>query len=88
MNPVDGNALAGPLFELFRVDMTTAESQCLGCHTLDLLARASVFISEMGAVMRCRNCGAVQAVLVDIAGTISLKLPGVALIRSSEPVAP
>ena len=81
MNYVDGNALAGPLFELFRVDMTTASGRCSGCRKVDLLARASVYSSQMGAVIRCGTCGIVQGVLVEIGGAISLRLPGVALIR-------
>lgn len=84
MNYVDGNALAGPLFELFRVDMTTASGRCSGCRNVDLLARTSVYASRMGAVIRCGNCGIVQGVLVEIGGTISLRLPGVALMRLLE----
>jgi len=84
MNYVDGNALAGPLFELFRVDMTTAKGRCAGCRQVDLLARAAVYISQIGAVIRCRDCGIVQGVLVEIRGAISLRLPGVALIRLPE----
>lgn len=81
MNYVDGNALAGPLFELFRADMTTASGRCSGCRRVHLLARAAVYMSRMGAVIRCRDCGIVQAVLVEIDGAISLRLPGVALVR-------
>lgn len=84
MNHVDGNALAGPLFELFRVDMTTAKGQCTTCRRIHLLAQASVYISRIGAVLRCRHCDSVQAVLVEIEGVIALRLPGVAVIRASE----
>jgi hypothetical protein len=84
MNYVDGNALAGPLLELFRVDMTTAEGRCSGCRRVQLLARAVVYISQIGSVMRCRDCGIVQAVLVETGGAISLRLPGVALTRLPE----
>lgn len=83
MNHVDGNALAGPLLELFGVDMTTATGRCSGCHDVDLLARASVYISQMGAVIHCHICGIVQGVLVEIEGAMSLRLPGVALVTSA-----
>lgn len=81
MNHVDGNALAGPLFELFGVDMTAAEGRCSGCRQVSMLAQASVYLSQMGAVMRCNTCGIVQGVLVEFGGAIALRLPGVALIR-------
>ena len=83
MNHVDGNAIAGPLLELFGVDMTSATGRCAGCRRVDLLARSSVFISRMGAVMRCHRCDFVQGVLVEIGGSIALRLPGVAVVTLS-----
>lgn len=84
MNHLDGNALAGPLVELFQVDMTMATGRCVSCRQPELLARASVYISAMGSVMRCRNCDSVLAVLVEIEGVQTLSLAGVTVVGSPQ----
>ncbi|HEV7949242.1 MAG TPA: DUF6510 family protein [Glaciihabitans sp.] len=63
-NHVDGNALAGPLSELFRVDVTSAEGSCAGCGDTAVLACALVYPDPMGFVARCRSCDAVLLTLV------------------------
>jgi len=42
MNHVDGNALAGPLSEVFRDDITTALGRCTSCGDVSVLAEALV----------------------------------------------
>jgi hypothetical protein len=83
MDHVDGNALAGPLSEYFRVDVTTALGRCASCGTTAQLARAMVYPDEMGFVVRCGSCDDVLMTLVtgpdrgwlDLSGISNLQLP-------------
>src|SRR4029077_19431163 len=62
----DGNALAGPLSEVFAVEVTTAVGRCRGCGTSSQLATLRVYGLEPGLVGRCRG---VEEVLVRIPGS-------------------
>ncbi|MET0990545.1 MAG: DUF6510 family protein [Glaciihabitans sp.] len=83
MEHVDGNALAGPLSEYFRVDVTTAVGRCAGCGDVAQVARAMVYPDEMGFVVRCSRCDQVLMTLVngpdrswlDLSGVSNLQLP-------------
>ncbi|MGV8883556.1 MAG: DUF6510 family protein, partial [Rhodoglobus sp.] len=65
------------------VSTIRGQGPCSGCGQVGLLARASVFVSQMGAVIRCHDCGIVQGVLVESEGAMSLRLPGVALVSAA-----
>jgi hypothetical protein len=79
----DGNALAGPLSELFTVDLTGATCQCTGCGSRNPVARLQVYSHAPGLVARCPDCGHVilrlvrspDAVWLDLRGTVSLRIP-------------
>jgi hypothetical protein len=62
----DGNALAGPLSEVFAIEVTTAVGRCRGCGTSSQLATLRVYSLEPGLVGRCPGC---DEVLVRIART-------------------
>ncbi|GAA1987900.1 DUF6510 family protein [Catenulispora subtropica] len=78
----DGNALAGPLSDLFTVDVTTAEGRCTGCGAVGPIARLRVYGPAPGLVARCPDCGQVVLRLVrstdeawlDLRGTVSLRI--------------
>jgi hypothetical protein len=80
---VDGNALGGPLAEIFAVDLTAAISRCAGCGRLDAVATLRVYLDAPGVVARCPGCDAVVLRLVrgpdrawlDLRGTASLEIP-------------
>jgi hypothetical protein len=74
MEPLDGNAIAGPMAELFGAEMTTAAGVCGGCGTESLVAELRVWTAGRapGAVARCPGCGSVVVVLVDIRGTLRI----------------
>lgn len=77
----DGNALAGPLSEVFAVEVTTAVGRCRGCGMSSQLATLRVYGLEPGLVGRCPGC---EAVLVRIARTpddLWLDLSGVSALR-------
>jgi hypothetical protein len=65
MQHVDGNALAGPLAEFFTFDITMATGRCNGCGNVAELARAMVYQSGAGTVVRCGTCDHVLATLVE-----------------------
>jgi hypothetical protein len=83
MGPLDGNAIAGDLFEYFGVEMTTASGICAHCGTRSVIAELRVYRRAPGAVVRCRSCGNVVTVLATIHGTTHVHLTG---LRLADPV--
>jgi hypothetical protein len=53
---LDGNAAAGLLAEVFRMEMTTAEVTCAGCGTVAAVAELMLYGHDMGAILRCARC--------------------------------
>lgn len=82
---LDGNALAGPLGEVFAVDLTTAMSQCASCGARAAIAQAHVYLDSPGAVARCQSCGQVLLRLVRSADRAWLDLRGVSSLELSLP---
>jgi Family of unknown function (DUF6510) len=76
MEPVDGNAIAGPLFEVFGLEMTTAVGVCASCSARGQLAELEVYLGGPGIVARCRRCTSVLIVLVAIRGVSCVDLRG------------
>jgi ribosomal protein S27E len=79
----DGNALAGPLGDLFRVDLTSAVGRCTNCGREGPMAEVRVFDHAPGVVARCPACDQVLLRLVqgpgrawlDVRGLTYLQLP-------------
>ncbi|NVI90070.1 DUF6510 family protein [Actinomadura sp. BRA 177] len=79
----DGNAIAGPLAEIFAVDVTAAESRCAGCGRTGPVAALRVYGRAPGFVARCPGCDHIVLRLVrgpgtvwlDMRGTIALAVP-------------
>ncbi|GII29290.1 DUF6510 family protein [Planotetraspora mira] len=79
----DGNALAGPLREIFAVDVTAAAGQCVHCGLAGPVASLRVYGPAPGMVARCPGCDEVVLRLVrgpdsawlDLRGTVSLRIP-------------
>jgi hypothetical protein len=66
MKTVDGNAIAGRLYDHFGADMTSAWGACGHCGARAQIAELEVYLRAPGPVARCRSCGGVVIVLVDI----------------------
>jgi DNA-directed RNA polymerase subunit RPC12/RpoP len=66
MDALDGNAIAGSLFEHFGTEMTTHRGACAHCKATATVAELRVYISGPGSVVRCPACGSVVIVLVRI----------------------
>jgi hypothetical protein len=79
----DGNALAGPLAEIFAVDLTAALTRCVSCGHNGPLAGLHVYGRAPGLVARCPGCEAVvlrfvrgpDAAWLDLRGTVRLRIP-------------
>ncbi len=54
--PLDGNAAAGLLSELFALDMTLAKVTCAGCGTTLELGAARLYGGAMRSIFRCVHC--------------------------------
>ena len=73
MEALDGNAIAGTLFEHFGTEMTTTIGACAHCGTRGQIAELVVYMRAPGTVVRCRHCGNVVMVLVQIRGELRVE---------------
>ena len=78
MGALDGNAIGGLLLQVFGVEMTMARGVCGQCGAAGPVAEMVVYLSAPGTVARCRSCGAVLMVLVQIRGIACVDLGGLA----------
>jgi hypothetical protein len=83
MEALDGNAIAGRLFAVFGGEMTTATATCGDCGTSSLVAELGVYLQAPGTVARCRACGNVVLVLVEVRGITCVDLRGLAALDPS-----
>jgi len=80
---LDGNMLAGPLREIFAVDVTGATSRCAACGRTGAVAALLVYSDAPGLVARCPDCEEVvlrmvrtpDAAWLDMRGAVSLRIP-------------
>ncbi|MCW2645574.1 MAG: hypothetical protein QOF87_2433 [Pseudonocardiales bacterium] len=79
----DGNALAGPLGEIFAVDVTVAIQRCAHCGRTGPVAALRVYRHAPGLVARCPGCDGVvlrlvrtpDAAFLDLTGALNLRIP-------------
>jgi hypothetical protein len=76
MAALDGNAIAGLLYDVFGAEMTTALGVCASCGARGPLAESEVYLRAPGTVVRCRVCHAVTMVFVTVRGTTCVDLRG------------
>jgi hypothetical protein len=76
MQALDGNAVAGALWEVFGTEMTTTSGTCAHCGAEAQIAELVVYTRAPGAVMRCRSCGQVVMVLVSVHEAMCLDRSG------------
>jgi ribosomal protein S27E len=81
----DGNALASPFHDLFRVELTTAVGRCTGCGRTAPMAEARVFDHAPGVVARCPVCDQVLLRLVHGRGRAWLDLRGLVYLQLAVP---
>ncbi|TYK49540.1 DUF6510 family protein [Actinomadura decatromicini] len=81
---VDGNALAGPLGELFALlamDVTDAAGRCVNCGRTGPVAALAVYDRAPGMVARCPGCDHVMLRLVRTPDAAWLDLSGMVWLR-------
>jgi hypothetical protein len=84
----DGNALAGPLQEVFSVDVSAAMGRCSNCGRTGPLAESRVFDHAPGVVARCPNCDQPVLRMVRGPGRAWLDLRGLAFLQLPVPEEP
>jgi hypothetical protein len=83
MEALDGNAIAGPLFEYFGSEMTAAHGTCAHCGTPGQIGQLLVYRQAPGAVARCIVCGNVVIVVVTVRDAVKVYLSGFRLGQMS-----
>jgi hypothetical protein len=81
MEPLDGNAIAGLLFDVFGGEMTTAVGVCASCGASGPVAESQVYLRAPGTVVRCRSCIGVLMVLVTVREITCVDLRGLAALE-------
>ena len=77
----DGNTLAGPLSEVFAIEVTTAIGRCRSCGTSSRLATFRVYGPDPRFVARCPTCDDVMLRLVRTPDSVWLDMSGVSVLR-------
>jgi len=78
---VDGNAAAGALSEVFRIDIIAALGRCRHCGSVRAFGEAMVFTDAPGIVVRCRDCQGVLLRLVQTPTRYWLDLSGLSYLE-------
>ena len=81
----DGNALGGPLHDIFRPDVTAAVGGCGTCGRIGPMAEVRVFDHAPGVVARCPVCDQVLLRLVRGPGRAWLDLRGLDYLQLPVP---
>lgn len=82
MDALDGNAIAGALFDYFGTEMTTAIGSCTNCGASAQIAELRVYSRAPGVVVRCPGCAQVLMVLTNIRGSGRINLDHLELDES------
>lgn len=82
MEHLDGNAVAGALYEHFGQEMTTAWGECGHCGMRGQIAELRVYARAPGPVARCQRCGNVLMVFVTIHESADVRLGRYKLLDS------
>jgi hypothetical protein len=80
-NRLDGNVLAGPLSEVFAVDVTTAGVTCVACGKRQRLAALEVYGVGPGLTARCTGCHGVILRVARVRDQVHLDLRGTVALR-------
>lgn len=78
---VDGNAVAGLLYEIFAMEMTTGEVECVSCSNRGEVGRLLAFTQAPGVVLCCPHCQNIVIRIAKAPGAIYLDARGVTYLR-------
>jgi hypothetical protein len=88
MATLDGNAIAGTLFEVFGREMTTDVGTCAQCGRVGPLAEMAVYLDAPGLVVRCPGCDGVLLVIVNRRDIRCVDLTGFSSLERTPPEVP
>ena len=80
---LDGNAAAGPLAELFAIELTAIVMTCASCGSAAPMGAHMLYADAPALVLRCPSCGAVVLRYSTARDRLRLDLSGVALLEGS-----
>ena len=80
MDYLDGNAAAGELSQIFAMDVTAAEGQCVHCGATKRFAEAHLYMQCPGIVARCAVCEDVLLRLVNVRERVFFDLRGLSYL--------
>jgi hypothetical protein len=78
MAMLDGNAIAGELYDVFGAEMTTVTGVCASCGARHQLGEQRVYVRGPGTIVRCKSCTSIVLVLVVIRVCTCVDLQGLA----------
>jgi len=78
---LDGNAMAGLLYELFDVEMTIASIECASCGRHGEVGSLWAFLESPGYVLRCPSCQNIILRLTVTPDQVYLDARGAAYMR-------
>jgi predicted Zn finger-like uncharacterized protein len=81
MATLDGNAIAGMLFDVFGSEMTDAKCVCASCGAQFLVAQTEVYVRAPGTVVRCGRCHAALMVFVAVREVTCVDLRGLTALE-------
>ena len=82
MDALDGNAIGGLLHEVFGTEMTAWIGTCANCGATGPVAETVVYLRAPGTVVRCRTCGNVLMVFVEVRSRKCVDLQGLAALEA------
>ena len=83
--PLDGNAAAGVMAEVFQLEMTMAVTTCASCGAVRPLGELRAYLQAPGAVLRCPTCGVVQLRMVRAPARAWLDFQGIRVLQLEMP---
>ena len=74
--PLDGNAAAGLLREIFAFEVTAAQISCGSCGLAGDIGGTQLYGGPMGAIFRCAHCHSIVTRLARTPGGLWLDMRG------------
>lgn len=78
---LDGNAAAGPLGELFAIEVTAIRSTCASCGAVAPLGAHLLYADAPALVLRCPTCSGVVLRYSTAGDRLRLDISGVAFLE-------
>jgi hypothetical protein len=84
--PLDGNAAAGMLADIFQPEMTIATTTCAKCGAVRPLGELDAYVRAPGIILRCPTCQAAALRVVETPGRAWLDLRGLSALQMEMPL--